>query len=73
MKKRSPPSILVDEHFEEVCNPPSADYRTLDGVLKPLLIKLSKTFLLVNHKFTTGWPGNGRYPSFAFRKKSVYN
>jgi hypothetical protein len=28
MKKRSPPHILADEHFEEVCNaaiPPEAD------------------------------------------------
>jgi hypothetical protein len=25
MKKRSPPPILADEHFEEVGNPPPAD------------------------------------------------
>jgi hypothetical protein len=37
MKKRSPPHILADEHFKENGNPPSADYRALDGVLKPLL------------------------------------
>jgi hypothetical protein len=37
MKKRSPPHILADEHFEEACNPPAADYQTLDGVLKPPL------------------------------------
>jgi hypothetical protein len=36
VKKRSPPHILADEHF----NPPSAEqrsYRALDTVLKPLL------------------------------------
>ncbi len=38
MKKRSPPYILADEHCEEVCNPPAADYRTLDGVLRPILL-----------------------------------
>jgi hypothetical protein len=38
-EKASPPHILADEHF----NPPAAEqrsYRTLDGVLKPLLINL---------------------------------
>jgi hypothetical protein len=37
-RKRSPPHILADEHFNSRDNPPRilADYRTLDGVLKPL-------------------------------------
>ena len=37
--KRSPPHILADEYFNLRDNPPRilADYRALDGVLKPLL------------------------------------
>jgi hypothetical protein len=48
MKKRSPPHILADEHF----NPPAAEQRSysagggLDGVLKPLLIKRWMTYEL---------------------------
>jgi ribosome-binding ATPase len=39
MKKRSPPHILADEHFIRLrrSNPPAADFRTIDGVFKPLL------------------------------------
>ena len=33
--KRSPPE--ADEHLREACNPPAADHRATDGVMKPLL------------------------------------
>jgi hypothetical protein len=37
MKKCRPPHIRADEHFEEACNPPAADYRASDeGVKSPL-------------------------------------
>jgi hypothetical protein len=47
--KRSPPHILADKYFNLRGNPPRivADYRTLDGVLKPLLSDSGKSHKLI--------------------------
>jgi hypothetical protein len=65
MKKRSPPQILADEHF----NPPSAEqrsYRTLDGAFKPLLRKVPAMHVLRNDQKKEGLENNWIYSLICF-------